>query len=434
MVWDFSTDPEFQEQLDWMRHFVDEEIVPLDLFFDDMSVGNWKKATQPLKDEVRRRGLWACHLDPELGGQGFGQVKLALMHEILGRTRSAPNVFGNQAPDSGNSELIAIGATPEQREKWLEPLLRGELTSSFSLTEPHYSGSDPTMIRTYAVRDGDEYVINGHKWFASNAAVADFVLMMVVTNPDNPPHKAASMVIIPRGTPGLNIVRNVYNMHHPYPGHFRAGGHAEIKLENCRIPVANRIGDEGDGFLLAQKRLNGGRIHHAMRWVGQCNRAFEMMCERAVSRPTKGELLGQKQMIQDMIATSSVEIRALKLLALHSAWVWDTQGASKARREIAELKFWGANVLQQVIDRAIQVHGALGWTTDLPLGEMFVLARQMRIADGADEVHKSFVANRAMKGATPVEGWPSEHVPTRRERYRGRFADLLDNEVLNDVH
>jgi len=434
MAWDFSTEPEFQAQLDWMREFVINEIEPIELFFDDMTAGNWRKLTAPLKDEVKKRGLWACHLDPELGGQGYGQVKLALMHEILGRSSPAPNIFGNQAPDSGNSELIAIGATPEQREKWLEPLLRGEMTSSFSMTEPHYSGSDPTMIKTFAVRDGDEYVINGHKWFASNAAVADFILMMVVTNPDNPPHKAASMIIIPKGTPGLNIVRNVYNMHHPYPGHFRAGGHAEIFLENCRVPVANRIGGEGDGFVLAQKRLNGGRIHHAMRWVGQCNRAFEMMCERAVSRTTKGQLLGQKQMIQEMIADSAVEIRALRLLALHSAWVWDTQGASRARMEIAQLKFWGAKVLQEVIDRAIQVHGALGWTTDLPLARMFVLARQMRIADGADEVHKAFVAERSMKAFSPVEGWPSEHIPTRRAEYRDRFVEYLDNEILNDVH
>ena len=434
MAWDFSTEPEFQAQLDWMREFVTKEIEPIELFFDDMTSGNWRKLTDPLKEEVKKRGLWACHLDHELGGQGYGQVKLALMHEILGRSGPAPNIFGNQAPDSGNSELIAIGATPEQRTKWLEPLLRGELTSSFSMTEPHYSGSDPTMIKTFAVRDGDEYVINGHKWFASNAAVADFILMMVVTNPDNPPHKAASMIIIPRGTPGLNIARNVYNMHHPYPGHFRAGGHAEIFLENCRVPVANRIGDEGDGFVLAQKRLNGGRIHHAMRWVGQCNRAFEMMCERAVSRTTKGQLLGQKQMIQEMIADSAVEIRALRLLALHSAWVWDTQGASRARMEIAQLKFWGAKVLQEVIDRAIQVHGALGWTTDLPLARMFVLARQMRIADGADEVHKAFVAERSMKAFAPVEGWPSEHIPTRRAEYRDRFVEYLDNEVLNDVH
>jgi acyl-CoA dehydrogenase len=428
---DFGVDPEFQEQLDWMREFVDNEIEPLELFYDDMTDESWSKATEPLKDRVRERGLWACHLDPDLGGQGFGQVKLALMHEILGRCRTAPNVFGNQAPDSGNSELIAVGANEEQRKKWLEPLLRGEMTSSFSLTEPQFSGSDPTMISTRADRDGDEYVINGHKWFASNAAKADFVLAMVVTNPDNPPHKAASMVIIPKGTPGMNIVRNVYNMHHPYPGHFRAGGHAEIVFDNCRVPVENRIGEEGDGFVLAQKRLSGGRIHHAMRWVGQCNKAFDLMCERAVSRRTKGQLLGEKQMIQDFIARSSADIRALRLMALHTAWLWDAQGPSKTRVEIAELKFWGAQVLHDVIDRAIQVHGALGWTTDLPLADMYVLARTMRLADGADEVHKSFVAAKRLKAYKPVEGWPSEHIPTRKAELRERFAHFLDNEYGN---
>jgi acyl-CoA dehydrogenase len=428
---DFGVEPEFQAELEWMRAFVDDEIEPLELFYDDMSDAAWRRATEPLKQQVKDRGLWACHLDPDLGGQGFGQVKLALMHEILGRCRTAPNIFGNQAPDSGNSELIAVGATPEQREKWLLPLLRGEMTSSFSLTEPHYSGSDPTMINTHATRDGDEYVVNGHKWFASNAQKADFVLAMVVTNPDNPPHKAASMLVIPRGTPGMNIVRNVYNMHHPYPGHFRAGGHAEILFENCRVPVENRIGGEGDGFVLAQKRLSGGRIHHAMRWVGQCQKAFDLMCERVVSRRTKGQLLAEKQMMQDLVARSSADIRALRLMALHTAWLWDTQGPSKTRVEIAELKFWGAQILHDVIDRAIQVHGAIGWTTDLPLAEMYVLARQMRIADGADEVHKSFVATKRAKAYAPVEGWPSAHVPTRKAELRDRFAHLLDNEYAN---
>jgi acyl-CoA dehydrogenase len=415
-----------------MRSFVDEQIEPLDLFYDDMSDENWRRATEPLKQEVKDRGLWACHLDPELGGQGFGQVKLALMHEILGRVPTAPNIFGNQAPDSGNSELIAIGGTDEQKERWLWPLLRGEMTSSFSLTEPHFSGSDPTMIATRAVRDGDEYVINGHKWFASNASKADFVLVMAVTNPDHPPHKAASFFVVPKGTPGMTIRRNVFTMHHPYPGHYRSGGHAEIVFEDCRVPADHRIGGEGDGFLLAQKRLNGGRIHHAMRWVGQCHKAFDLMCERAVSRTTKGELLIEKQMIQEMIAQSSAEIRALRLMALHSAWVWDTYGPSKARVEIAELKFWGAQVLHDVIDRAIQVHGALGWTTDLPLSEMYVLARQMRIADGADEVHKSFVATKRAKAYKPVEfGWPSQHIPTRKAHLRERFAHLIDHEMAN---
>lgn len=432
MAWDFSTEPEFQEQLDWMRDFVDNEIAPLGLFFDDMNRQSWREAMRPLQDEVRSRNLWACHLDPELGGQGYGQVKLALMHQILGRVGIAPIVFGNQAPDSGNSELLAIGANDEQKKQWLEPLLRGEITSCFSMTEPHNAGSDPTMISTTAVRDGDEYVINGHKWFASNASSADFVLAMIVTNPDNPPHAAASMMIIPRGTPGMNIVRDVPTMSHPYPGKFRSGGHAEIKFEDCRIPVANRVGEEGEGFVLAQKRLSGGRIHHAMRWVGQCENAFDMMCERAVSRKVRGAILGEKQMVQDFIAQSSVEIRALKLLALHTAWLWDEQGPSATRVEIAELKFWGTSVLHDVIDRAIQIHGALGWTADLPLASMYVNARTMRLADGADEVHKSFVARKRLKDYSEVEGWPSEHIPTLREQQKQKFAHLLEQEVLNN--
>jgi acyl-CoA dehydrogenase len=430
MAWDFSTDADFAAQLEWMRRFVDEEIEPLSLFYDDMSDDAWKRATAPLKQQVKERGLWACHLDPELGGQGFGQVKLALMHEILGRCTQAPEVFGNQAPDSGNSELLAIGGSPAQKEQWLQPLLRGEITSCFSLTEPHFSGSDPTMIATRAERDGDEYVINGHKWFASNASRADFILMMAVTNPENPPHKAASFLIIPKGTPGLDIARDVFNMHHPYPGHFRSGGHAEIFLRDCRVPVENLVGGEGDGFVLAQQRLNGGRIHHAMRWVGQCEAAFDMMCERAVSRSTKGELLIEKQMIQEMIADSSAEIRALRLMALHSAWVWDHEGASKARVEIAELKFWGARVLHDVIDRAIQVHGSLGFSGDLPLEQMYRAARAARIYDGPDEVHKGTVARRILRGYSPTDV-PTEHIPTRTEAARRKFAEQLEWATAN---
>jgi len=431
MAWDFSTDPAFQEQLEWIRTFVDQEVEPLALLRDELSPEAWSAATAPLVTQVKARHLWACHLDPELGGQGFGQVKLALIHEILGRCEAAPAIFGNQAPDSGNSELIAIGGTEEQKRRWLDPLLAGEITSSFSLTEPEFSGSDPTMIATRAERDGDEYVINGHKWFASNASSADFVLLMAVTNPDNPPHAAASFFIVERGTPGFEIVRDVWTMRPPYPGQFRSGGHAEIVLTDCRVPATNRIGAEGDGFVLAQKRLNGGRIHHAMRWVGQCQSAFDMMCERAISRATKGELLINKQMVQEMIAESSADIRALRLMALHSAWVWDTLGASRARVEIAELKFWGARVLHDVLDRAIQVHGALGWTMDLPLAGQYVMARTMRIADGADEVHKSFVATRRVKAYVPVDGWPSAHVPTRTAAARERFSHLLDAQVAN---
>ena len=434
MAWDFQTDPEFQEQLDWIRDVVINQIEPLDLVKSRMSRESWARATEPLKAEVKARGLWAAHLDPELGGQGMGQVRLALMHEILGRSVSAPNIFGNQAPDSGNGELLAIGANDEQKARWLWPLLDGKLTSSFSLTEPHNAGSDPTTITTSAVLDGDEYVINGHKWFASNASAADFVLAMVVTNPEGGPYERASMIVIERDTPGMNIIRNVGTMDHPHrsPGEQHLGGHAEIRFEDCRVPRENLIGEPGQGFLLAQKRLSGGRIHHAMRWIGMCNRAFDMMCERAVSRTVHNRTLGDKQFVQDFIAESRTEIDAARLLTLYAAWHWDTYGASRSRVQIAQIKYWGARVLHNVIDRSIQVHGALGFSTDLPLERMYRVARNFRISDGADEVHKSFIARNVLKGYSPVEGWPSEHVPTRRAAAIERFAEYLDMVTAND--
>ena len=428
MAWDFTTDSDFQEQLDWIRDVVINQIEPLDLVKHEMSVESWRRATEPIRQEVKDRGLWAAHLDKELGGQGMGQVKLALMHEILGRTSSAPDIFGNQAPDSGNSELLAIGANDEQKEKWLWPLLAGDITSSFSLTEPHIASSDPTQITTTAVLDGDEYVLNGHKWFASKAAVADIVLAMAVTNPDGGPYERASMIVVEKDTPGMNIVRNVHTMDHPWdgPGDQHVGGHAEILFEECRVPKANLIGNPGEGFLLAQKRLSGGRIHHAMRWIGQCHRAFDMMCERAVSRTMHGKPLGDKQFIQDFVAESRTEIDAARLLTLHAAWHWDTYGAERSRVQIAQIKYWGARVLYNVIDRAIQVYGAMGYTTDLPLERMYRTARNFRISDGADEVHKSFIARRVLKNYSPVEGYPTDHIPTRRAEAEKQFAEYLD--------
>ncbi|NUU22933.1 MAG: acyl-CoA dehydrogenase [Streptomycetaceae bacterium] len=428
MAWDFRTDPEFARELDWIRAMVVDEIEPLDLVRHRMGPDNWRAVTDPLKQRVKDRGLWAAHLDPELGGQGFGQVKLALMHEILGRTGSAPNIFGNQAPDSGNSELLAVGATEEQKQRWLWPLLDGKLTSSFSLTEPHTAGSDPTGITTRAVRDGDAYVIDGHKWFASNAARADFVLVFAVTDPDAERHRRASMFVVERGTPGMDIVRNVHTMHHPYEGEAtrNMGGHAEILFTGCRVPAENMVGAPGDAFVLAQKRLNGGRIHHAMRWIGQCRRAFNMLCERAVSRTSHGKRLADQQLIQQMVTRSSIEIEAFRLLTLKAAWTWDTEGPKAARQAVSEVKYWGAQILHDVVDRAIQVHGALGYSTDLPLEEMYRLARNFRLSDGADEVHIQQIAKMILRRYEAVDGWPSEHIPTRRAEAERRYADWLD--------
>lgn len=434
MSWDFSTEPEFQVTLDWVRKFVDEKIIPMDLIIEseNPTQAQINALIAPLQEEVKDRGLWAMHLPPEDGGEGIGLLKLALIHEVLGRSLVAPAVFGNQAPDSGNAELIAVGANEEQREKWLYPLVRGEMRSCFAMTEPHNSGSDPTGLQTLCVQEGDEWVINGHKWFASNATIADFLVVMVVTDPEAAPHQRAAMVIVPTDTPGLNILRDVGTMHHPeYHGDdhkmHRHGGHAEILFENCRVPLGNMIGKPGEGFILAQKRLGGGRIHHCMRMIGVCKRAFEMMTERAVSRVTKGKPLAQHQMVQDMIAESYAEIESARLLVMRAGWNMDHYGHSseQALTDIAMTKFWVPRVLLNVLDRAIQIHGALGYTTDMPLESMYRLARSMRLADGADEVHKQTVCRKLLKHVDPVEGWPTEHVPTARKAAFKQYGDLL---------
>jgi len=427
VAWDFSTEPEFEEKLEWMRAFVRDEIIPLETL--DLDADTFRRITDPMKQEVKDRGLWAAHLPPEMGGGGFGQVKLGLMHEILGQCSYAPSIFGNQAPDSGNAELIAVGGSDDQKARWMQPLLDGKLRSAFSMTEPG-AGADPTLLKTTAVRDGDEWVINGHKWFSSNASVADFLIVMAVTNPDVHPYQGSSMIIVPTDTPGVNILRNVGTMSEPEPHLNMPGGHAEIIYDNVRVPAENLVGREGDGFVLAQKRLGPGRIHHCMRWLGQSKRAFDMLCERAVSRYTHGSYLAEKQMIQDWVAESAAEMQAARLLTLHAAWKMDQAGPANARVEIAMIKFWGAKSLYNVIDRAIQVHGSLGYSSDLPLESMYRAARAARIYDGPDEVHKVTVARRLLKEYKPVD-IPTEHIPTRREAATRKFAQFLDEATAN---
>ena len=428
MAWDFSTEPDFEEKLEWMRTFVRDEVYPLETL--DLDEATFRRLTDPLKEEVKGQGLWAAHLDPELGGQGFGQVKLGLMHEILGSSIFAPTIFGNQAPDSGNAELIAIGATDEQKERWLWPLLEGKLRSAFSMTEPETAGSDPTLLKTRAVRDGDEWVINGHKWFTSNGSSADFLVLMAITNPDVHPYQGTSMIIVPTDTPGVDIVRDVPTMGEPEVEFGRYGNHSEIYYRDVRVPYENLIANEGDGFVLAQKRLGPGRIHHCMRWLGQSRRAFDMLCERALSRYAFGSTLAEKQTVQNWIADSAAEMQAARLMTLHAAWKMDQQGSSAARVDIAMIKYFGAQVLYNVIDRAIQIHGALGYSTDLPLEAMYRHARAARLYDGADEVHRVTVARQILKNYAPHE-MPSEHVPTRREAAKAKFAALLDEATAN---
>ncbi|MDY7104745.1 MAG: acyl-CoA dehydrogenase family protein [Actinomycetota bacterium] len=437
MAWDFETDPELAAKMAWAREFVDNEVVPLEGLPKAIQNDRDKidEITAPLKEQVREQGLWATHLPPDLGGKGFGQVALGLQNEILGRTTFAPRIFGVNAPDTGNAELLALGATEEQKEQWMRPLLDGQLRSAFSMTEPHTPGSDPTQLKTTAVRDGDEWVINGRKWFTSNGSSADFLLSMVVTNPEVEALHRTSMFIVPTDTPGLRIVRDVPVMSEPDHETGEPGGHSEVIYEDVRVPHANLVGGDdgvGQGFVLAQKRLGPGRIHHAMRWLGQSRRAFDMLCERALSREAHGGKLAEKQMVQDWIAESEAEMRAARLLTLQAAWHMDKFGASQSRTEIAIIKFWGAKVLFNVIDRAIQVHGALGVSTDLPLEHMYRAARAARIYDGPDEVHKVTVARRLLKSYEAVADLPTEHIANRRAAAEKKFGDYLERWAAND--
>jgi acyl-CoA dehydrogenase len=428
MAWDFSTDADFERQLDWMREFVREEIYPLETL--KMDWRTFWKVIEPLQEEVKRRGLWAAHLPPDLGGQGMGQVNLGLMHEILGASELAPAVFGNQAPDSGNSELIALAGTDEQKERWMKPLLAGELLSAFSMTEQG-TGSDPRQFTTQAVRDGNEWVIDGTKWFVGNATRSDFHILMARTDtsPDADPYATTSMLIVPTESAGISM-RELGLMHDP-DSRSLLHTHAEVRYEGVRVPIENLLGEEGGGFVLAQKRLGPGRIHHCMRWVGVCRRAFDALCERAVSKSVHGSLLSEKQMIQSWVAESVAAIEAFRLLTLKAAWTIDQVGSSGARNEIAMIKYWGAPIMHDVIDQAIQVHGSLGYCDDMPLEQMYRWARAARLYDGPDEVHKVGVARRILKTYEPRE-LPTEHVPSRRlaatEKYGAQIEALTADE------
>lgn len=429
MAWDFETDPAYQEQLDWVAEFVRSEIEPLDHVIEhpyDLADPVRAELIPPLQAIVRERGLWACHLGPELGGPGYGQVKLALLNEILGTTRSAPIVFGCQAPDSGNAEILAHYGTPEQKERYLRPLLDNEIVSCFSMTEPQ-GGADPKVFTTSAVRDGDEWVINGEKWFSSHAKFASFLIVMAVTDPDNPPYQQMSMFIVPSDTPGVEIVRDVGLGYEP-PGH---GTHAYVRYTDVRVPADHLLGDRGGAFVVAQTRLGGGRIHHAMRTVGAVKRAFDLMCERAVSRSTQGELLGKKQLVQQMIADSWIDIESFRLLVLRTAWRIDAeQDYKKVRADISAVKAAMPRVYHDVAARALQIHGSLGVSHEMPFAEMVIESFHMGLADGPTEVHKVTLARQVLSRYEPTSGmFPTRHRPTDREAAIAKYADVLERHV-----
>ncbi|MBM4266429.1 MAG: acyl-CoA dehydrogenase [Deltaproteobacteria bacterium] len=433
MAWDFETDPEFQKKLDWADEFVRERIEPLDLVYRDGGAPYdrknpvYRKITEPLKAEVQKQDLWACHLGPELGGKGYGQVKLALLNEILGRSYWAPTIFGCQAPDSGNAEILAHYGTEAQKQKYLEPLLRGDIVSCFSMTEPQ-AGADPKEFKCAGRKEGNEWVIDGEKYFSSNAELAEFLITMVVTDPTVPIHQGASMVLIPRETPGVNIVRRVGLGGEP----LGYGHHAYIRYENVRVPEENLLGGPGQAFAIAQTRLGGGRIHHAMRTVAMVKQALQMMCERALSRHTQGEQLARKQMVQQYVADSFIQLEQFRLLVLYTAWHIDKGHKSEARTYIAAVKVQMADVLHDVLRRAIQVHGAMGCSNELPLMRMWSAAPVMAIADGPTEVHKVTVARAIFKQYQPYEGlWPREFLPAKVEEAKRKLGDAIEQEVQN---
>jgi acyl-CoA dehydrogenase len=432
MGWDFETEPEYQAKLDWADAFVREEVEPLDLVWGGLEFTpldeTRRRVVDPLKEEVRRQGLWATHLGPDLGGAGHGQLKLSLLNEVLGRSSWAPIVFGCQAPDTGNAEIIAHYGTPEQKERYLRPLLAGELFSCYSMTEPH-AGADPTLFTTRAVKDGGEWVIDGWKFFSSNARTASFLIVMAVTNPDVSAYAGMSMFLVPADTPGIDIVRNIGLGAEPED----EGSHALIHYDGVRVPADALLGGEGQAFAIAQTRLGGGRIHHAMRTIGMSRRALDMMCERALSRTTQGSLLADKQFVQGYIADSYAQLVQFRLFVLYTAWSIDKHNDyKKVRKDIAAVKVLMPGVLHDIAWRAMQVHGALGVSNEMPFSRMLLGASVLGLADGPTEVHKVTIARQVLRDHRASDDlWPTGHLPKVRAAARQKLAEHLEHEVGN---
>ncbi|MGB3099008.1 MAG: acyl-CoA dehydrogenase family protein [Solirubrobacterales bacterium] len=397
---DFSMGPTVTELRDRIRSFMEENLYPVEAeamqaLDDEVQAGvPYPEILVEIRAKAREEGLWNLFMPNEEHGAGLTNWEYGLLCEEMGRSPAlAPMAFNCAAPDTGNSEILHDHGTPEQQERWLGPLLEGSIRSCFSMTEPEVPGSDPTTLQTRAELDAStgEWVINGHKWFTSGAVGASLAIAMVVTDPDAHPYARASMIIVPTDAPGFNLVRAV-----PVMGHDKGPGHCEILYEDCRVPEANLLGPRQGGFVIAQDRLGPGRIHHCMRAIGSCERAIEMMCRHANQREAFGSKLADKQFVQDFIAKSRMETEQARLLTLKAAWLMDTEGKREARREISMIKVVAANVVMDVLDRAIQVHGALGMSDDTPLASMWRFSRMLKVADGPDEVHKMVIARREL--------------------------------------
>jgi acyl-CoA dehydrogenase len=434
MTWTFRTDPEFDDSLAWMRDFVVTEVEPLEVVWPHLHhtpPPDWlRPVIAPLKEEVRRRGLWACHLGPELGGQGMGQARLAAMNEILGRTPWASVIFGAHAPDTGNAEVLAKFGTTEQKERYLQPLLAGDIFSAFAMTEPH-GGADATGLRCRATQDGDDWVLDGEKFYISNAANAAFLLVLAVTDPDAPPHSRMSLFLVPSETPGVRMVRDIRTIGEA-PG--EGMGHAHLAFDSVRLGPDSLLGERGRGFAMAQVRLAGGRIHHAMRAVGVCQRAYEMLLERVVSRETRGLPLASHQMVQEAVADTYLTLSQFRMFVRHTAWRLDEEGEHACRADVSLTKVLAARTLRQVVSSVIHLHGALGVSTDLPLSEMWMDVPIMGLQDGPSEVHLVAAARQLTKAveAAPT-AWPTEWIPARREAAEKKYAAALAAQAASEA-
>lgn len=431
MSWEFFTEPEFQKKLDWMKTFVKEEIEPLELLWPELHhapPAPWlRPVVEPLKAKVKEMGLWATHLGPELGGKGYGQVKLALMNEILGAYNWAPTIFGVQGPDTGNAEVLAHYGTEEQKARYLQPLLNGDLFSCFAMTEPQ-AGADPSYLKTRAVKDGDSWVINGEKFFSSNAGNAAFLVVLAITDPDVKVQKGASIFLVPTDTPGVKILRQTCVMGGEHDMDTEACTHPHLQLSNVRVPAENLLGKAGEGFLIAQTRLSGGRIHHAMRTISICQRALDMMCERALSRHSFGSLISEKQAVQQAIANSYAEIQQFRLYVLYTAWQIDQakEYSRSIRRDIALCKTMAYKLHRDVVERAVHIHGALGCSNEMPLGRMWMEAPTQGVMDGPFEVHQTTACRVILRGYQPSSGlWPTEWLPGKVEAAKAKHAAAL---------
>jgi len=393
---DLEPGPETARLLERVREFMDTHIYPREAELHEALDAEVKtgvpypRGLVEIRERAKEEGLWNLFLPDDGYGAGLDNTAYATLCEEMGRSPVlAPMAFNCAAPDTGNMEILLEHGTPEQKQRWLEPLAGGQIRSCFSMTEPDTSGSDPTRLAATAELDGDEWVINGHKWFTSGSTGADLAIAMVITEPEGNPYARASMILVPTDTPGFDLVRAV-----PVMGHSGGPGHGEIRYRDCRVPKENLLGPRGAGFLIAQDRLGPGRIHHCMRAIGTAERAHRMMCLRAADREAFGGPLADKQFVQEFIAASRMEIDQARLLTLNAAWKMDTHGKRAARQEISMIKVVAANMVMNVLDRAIQVHGSLGMTDDTPLAMMWRFSRMLRLADGPDEVHKMVIARR----------------------------------------